>query len=262
MRKYFKIRYEFDREQVLKKIADQVAAQKPDYVCVADGVILNIASRNDSYLDVINSGMFCICDSSYVPLYVRLLYGERYEQYCGSQIFHDIVTSGNYKMAFLGASREVLNGLRKELSSMNREVKSMLFHELPFMDVNDFDYPAIAKMLEEDGADIIWIALGAPKQEIFMNKLRPHLKKGVMIAVGAAFKFYCGLDVKRAPQWMVKNHLEFVHRLCCEPKKQSRRCYWIVKTLPRLLYEEWRRKRTSSSYTSNIVDDQRQVKCK
>ena len=62
--------------------------------------------------------------------------------------------------------------------------------------------------------DIIWVALGAPKQEIFMNRLKPHLKKGVAIAIGAAFNFYSGMAdaPQRCPEWMRKCHLEFVHR--------------------------------------------------
>ena len=96
--------------------------------------------------------------------------------------------------------------------------------------------------MEESEADIIWVALGAPKQEIFMSKLKPHLKRGVMIAVGAAFKFHCGIDEKRAPQWMLKVHLEWVYRIMRSPKKQLKRCSMIILTLPRLLIEEWRRK--------------------
>lgn len=121
----------------------------------------------------------------------------------------------------MGTSSKILSGLKEHLTKMNPDVESMCFYDLPFRDVQDFDYPAIARMVEEDKADIIWVALGAPKQEIFMNLLKPHLKHGVMIAVGAAFKFYSGVDTKRAPKWMVKHHLEFVHRIFCEPKKQN-----------------------------------------
>lgn len=94
----------------------------------------------------------------------------------------------------------------------------MQFIELPYKAVEDFDYEGIAKEIEADGADIIWIALGAPKQEIFMSRLKPFLKHGVMIAVGAAFKFYSGTDEKRAPKWMLKSHMEFVYRIFCDPK--------------------------------------------
>ena len=109
--------------------------------------------------------------------------------------------------------------------------------------MDDFDYEDIARRVEASEADIIWVALGAPKQEIFMAKLKPYLRRGVMIAVGAAFKFYSGTDEKRAPQWMVKAHLEWVYRILCSPKKQLKRCSMIILTLPRLLVEEWRRKR-------------------
>lgn len=242
MRTYFNIRYEFDRERVHDRIAGQIAAGKADYVCVADGVILNIANRDPEYLKIVNGGMFSICDSSYVPLYIKWIYGKQYEQYCGSQIFMDIVRLRKYRMIFMGTSQPTLNGLRNNLSKENPDVVDMQFVELPYKAVEEFDYEGIARMIEADGADIIWVALGAPKQEIFMNRLKPYLKHGVMIAVGAAFKFYSGLEEKRAPEWMLKAHLEFVYRILRDPKKQLKRCGWIVVTLPGLLYGEWRRK--------------------
>ena len=235
------MRYEFDKDQVHRAIAQRLKESGSDYICVADGVILDNANRNPEYLKVVNGSMFSICDSGYVPLYVRWIYGVRYEQYCGSQIFVDIVKSRKYRMAFMGTVQTTLDGLRNNLQEFNPDVSSMLFYELPFRKVEDFDYPAIAKMLEEDGADIIWVALGAPKQEIFMSKLKPHLKHGVMIAVGAAFRFYSGTDVQRAPEWMLKMHLEFVHRIFKEPRKQLKRCSGIVTSLPKLLWQEWRR---------------------
>lgn len=97
-------------------------------------------------------------------------------------------------------------------------------------------------MIEDDGADIIWVALGAPKQEQFMARLNPHLKRGVQIAVGAAFKFYSGTEEKRAPEWVVKHHMEFVYRIMQDPKKQIKRCWGIISTLPGMLWREWKRK--------------------
>lgn len=241
MKTFFNIRYEFDRDEVHRAIERRMGQSGSDYICVADGVILNTANRIPKYLDVVNGGMFAICDSSFVPLYIRWIHGEKYGQYCGSEIFKDIVSSRKYRMIFMGASQEVLNGLKTNLSKMNPEVSDMKFVELPFKAVGQFDYQSIAKMIEEDGADIVWVALGAPKQEFFMSMLKPHLSRGVMIAVGAAFKFYSGVDTHRAPQWMVRHHLEFVHRLITEPRKQVRRVYRILTTLPGLLYKEWHR---------------------
>lgn len=249
MNTYFNIRYELERRKVHESIAERLTQAGSDYICVADGVILNTANRVKQYLDVVNGGMFSICDSSYVPLYIRWIYGQQYDQYCGSEIFMDIVSSRKYRMIFLGTQQHILDGLKKNLTKVNPHVENMAFVELPFRTVSQFDYPEIARMIEEDGADIVWVALGAPKQEIFMSMLKPHLKHGVMIAVGAAFKFYSGVDTSRAPEWMVRNRLEFVHRLTKEPKKQFRRCFHIVRTLPVLLYKEWKYSREKGKLT-------------
>ena len=163
MNTYFNIRYEFDRAAVHGAIARQIASGQADYICVADGVILNTVNRDEAYRRVVDGGMFAICDSSYVPLYLRLLYGRRYSQYCGSDIFRDIVSQRRYRMAFLGTNQATLDALREQLGRLNPDVGQMLFYELPFCAVDDFDYPAIARMLAADGADIVWVALGAPK---------------------------------------------------------------------------------------------------
>jgi N-acetylglucosaminyldiphosphoundecaprenol N-acetyl-beta-D-mannosaminyltransferase len=242
METFFNIRYEFDKAQVHDAISSRLLHPGSDYICVADGVILDNANRYPEYCSTVNNGMFAICDSSYVPLYIRWIYGLKREQYCGAHIFKDIVASRKYRMIFLGGSNKVLNGLKKQLKQMNPDVEAMQFVELPFLPVEKFDYPAIAETIHEDGAEIIWVSLGAPKQEMFMERLRPHLRHGVMIAVGAAFKFYSGVDVQRAPDWMVKHHAEFVHRILVEPKKQIRRCMGIVTSLPRVLTSEAIRK--------------------
>ncbi len=242
MEKYFNIRYEFDRGKVEKAIASAIENSSSGYICVADGVILDRVNRDPEYCKVVDGAMFSICDSSYVPLYLKWIYGIHREQYCGSQIFMDIIRSRKYRMFFMGTSQEILDGLKSNLVKIDPKVAEMTFHELPFCSADEFDYPAIAEMVRNDGADIVWVALGAPKQEIFMSRLKPYLDRGVMIAVGAAFKFFSGVEAKRAPEWMVKLHLEFAYRIFREPRKQIRRCWNIVSTLPKLLWQEYRRK--------------------
>lgn len=242
---YFNINYELNKREALRLIDHQVDAGEPGYVCVADGVILNMANRNPDYLEVINGSLFSICDSSYVPLYLKWIYGIKAEQYCGSDIFMDIIKLKKYQMFFLGSSRDVLDALKAQLCQTDDRINTMMFEELPFLSVEQFDYKEIARKIEEAHVDIIWVSLGAPKQEVFMSRLKPHLKRGVIIAVGAAFKFIGGMDEKRAPKWMVDHHLEFVYRIFSSPKKQLKRCAWIVATLPQLLYHEWRKKRNA-----------------
>lgn len=252
MTEYFNVRYEMERTEVLRAVGCAVREGRPDYICVADGVVLSMVDRDEEYMRAVNGGMFSICDSGYVPLYLRWIYGVRYSQYCGAEIFRDIVGSGKYRMMFMGASRQVLDGLRDNLLKDNPEVAGMRFAELPYRTVDGFDYEALARMIDADGTDIVWIALGAPKQEMFMARLKPHLRRGVMIAVGAVFKFYSGTDERRAPKWMRESHLEFVHRIFQSPKKQLVRCAGIVRTLPGMLWKEWRRSRAASRLKEGI----------
>lgn len=239
---FFNIQYEFDKNEILNEISRRLQHVGSDYICVSDGNILNNTYKNKEYLDIINGGLFSICDSSYVPLYLKWIYGIKRPQYAGSDIFKDIVSGKKYRMIFLGAQQPTLDSLKKELTKINPDVSTMTFKELPFLKVEDFDYKGIAKMIEEDKAEIIWISLGAPKQERFMALLKPHLKHGIMIAIGATFNFYSGLDIKRAPAWMIRNHMEFIYRIYSEPQKQIKRCWGILSTLPALLHQEYKRK--------------------
>ena len=228
-----------------ERIAQQIAKQEAGYVCVADANILQQVHNDLGYRKVVDEAMFSICDSSWVPVFLRWIYGIDRGQYCGSSIFRDVVEMKCYRQFFMGTSDEILSALKANLTKIDPNIEGMSFHELPFCDVEDFDYPAIAEMVNRDNPDVIWVALGAPKQEIFMNKLRPYLRRGVLIAVGAAFKFYSGMEEKRAPAWMRRLKLEFVYRVYAEPKKQWTRCRHILTSLPRILQEERRHKLTA-----------------
>jgi N-acetylglucosaminyldiphosphoundecaprenol N-acetyl-beta-D-mannosaminyltransferase len=246
MEKYFNIRYEFDKDVVQERIALKTTDQGTGYICVADANILQQVHNDLDYRKVVNGSMFSICDSSWVPIFINWIYGIKHEHYCGSMIFKDIIEQKRYRQFFMGTSAEVLTALKANLTKIDPAIKGMTFYELPFCKVEEFDYLAIAEMVNSDNPDIIWVALGAPKQEIFMSKLNPHLNRGVQIAVGAALKFYSGLEEKRAPKWMRRMHLEFIYRIYAEPKKQWARCKQIIYTLPSIFKEEVKRKNNNS----------------
>ena len=237
---YFNITYEFNKAEVDAAISKMVELRESAYICVADGNILTMVHNDTAYRETVAGAEFSICDSGWVPLYLKRIYGIERQQYCGAQIFRDIVSARKYKMAFLGTDDETLADLRVAISEWNPDVVDMPFKSLPFCTVDAFDYPAIAHALEEQGAQVIWVALGAPKQEQFMQRLKPYLKQGVMIGVGAVFNFYSG-RVKRAPKLLRTLHLEFAWRILTEPRKQLRRCYSILKSLPGIYAAERKR---------------------
>jgi N-acetylglucosaminyldiphosphoundecaprenol N-acetyl-beta-D-mannosaminyltransferase len=87
----------------------------------------------------------------------------------------------------------------------------------------------IVRMLTETKPDIIWVALGSPKQENLINRLRDVLPASWWLGVGISFSFLTG-EVKRAPRWLQKIGLEWTHRLVQEPRRLAKR--YLMDGLP------------------------------
>ena len=80
----------------------------------------------------------------------------------------------------------------------------------------------IISALTDANPDIIYVALGSPKQERLIDRIRRNFPRSWWLGVGVSFSFLCG-DVQRAPLWMRKNGLEWIHRLGQEPKRLFKR---------------------------------------
>lgn len=238
MKQYFGICLEFSKEQVFTSICDRVQQSEKGAVYVVDGTVLSYAVRDAGFRKLINRGVVNICDGGSIALLAGSIHGQTFRQYTGSDIFNEFIARG-YRQCFLGGTAEKLAVLRSKMLECGVRVDNCLFEPLPFRRVEDFDYKGISERINDFGAELIWVSLGAPKQEQFIDRLLPHLDKGVCFAVGAAFNFYSGL-VQRAPEWMRKMHIEFVHRIASEPKKQIKRCWGIVTMYPQIIYKEWR----------------------
>jgi N-acetylglucosaminyldiphosphoundecaprenol N-acetyl-beta-D-mannosaminyltransferase len=246
MERYFNIKFEFDQEKVDQVILNHIANQKPGYVCSLDLNNLTVGNLNSEHLNVLNKSIVNNCDSAWVPFFVNRIYGTNYSNYCGTDAFINYVSMRKFRQFFLGSTPEILQRLQKNLSKIDPKINEMRFETLPFKKVDEFDYEQISSMINEDEADIIWVSLGAPKQEMFMSLLLPFLKKGVMFGYGAIFNVYAEMPgLKRAPSFLVKLKLEWFYRLIQEPHKQITRVKQTLSILPRLIISEIKVKRKS-----------------
>lgn len=98
----------------------------------------------------------------------------------------------------------------------------------PFRPLTPQEDEEIVRLINQSGAGTVWVSLGCPKQERWMAEHRGRVQ-AVMIGVGAAFDFHCG-KISRAPQWMQEHGLEWLHRLCSEPRRLAKR-YFVTNTL-------------------------------
>ncbi|KFO66689.1 hypothetical protein ER57_15760 [Smithella sp. SCADC] len=239
MNQFFNINFEFDPARVDGAVLDAIVKRRPGYVCVVDGNVVATAYRDVAYRDIVNAALVNLCDGSYVALFYRLLKGKKVCPYVGGDLFFKLIGKRKYRHMFVGATSEILDALRKRLVKIDPSISPSNFMPLPFLPVEQFDYERIALDIEKENPDLIWVSLGAPKQEIFMSRLLPHLHQSVLIGIGAVFSFHSGIAArKRAPEILIKMKLEWAYRLFQEPRKQWRKARAFVLALPFLLAAE------------------------
>ena len=235
MRKYFNVSIEFDQSRLRDVIESTIEHNGKGYVCIVDANVFTIAHKSTSYLNVINSSIGNSCDGSSVALLASLVYGEKYNVWNGPSIFSYYIEK-NYTQLLLGSTIETAQKIRENLSLMGIDSSNIYNLPLPFNQVDEFNYNEISKYINDLSPDIIWVSLGAPKQELFMNKIEPFLVKGVMFGIGAAFNFYIGRIAM--PTFSIYG-LKFIWlaRLFSEPRKQFYRIIPYISLFPRLYFQ-------------------------
>lgn len=88
---------------------------------------------------------------------------------------------------------------------------------------------AMAESLRASGADLVYVALGSPKQERLIREIRGVLPDAWWLGIGISLSFICG-EVKRAPVWVQKMGLEWLHRMVQEPRRLAKR--YLVDGIP------------------------------
>jgi N-acetylglucosaminyldiphosphoundecaprenol N-acetyl-beta-D-mannosaminyltransferase len=94
------------------------------------------------------------------------------------------------------------------------------------------EFVDLGKMINTAQADIVWIGLSTPKQEIFAKRLSNYVRVHFIITVGAAFDFLTG-RVKQAPAFVQRIGMEWFFRLVTEPRRLYKR---YLKVVPLFLF--------------------------
>lgn len=141
-----------------------------------------------------------------------------------------------------GAGPGVAEELATKLGSRFPRIRVAGTHTPPFREPTPEEEDEIVAMIDDSGADVVWIGLSTPDQERWMARFRPLLSAPVLVGVGAAFDIHAG-RLRQAPRWMQRSGLEWLFRLAIEPKRLWRRyasvvplfVWKVVRTSPRLL---------------------------
>ena len=121
-----------------------------------------------------------------------------------------------------GSSEETLRLLRANLERRYPGCRIVGTHAPPFRPLTPEEDAEIVRTIDASGADIVWVGLSTPKQELWMAEHRPKLAAPVLIGVGAAFDFHAGLK-KQAPRLIQRSGFEWLFRLASEPRRLWKR---------------------------------------
>ena len=127
-----------------------------------------------------------------------------------------------------GGSSDTLERLSARIRAQFPGLRIVGTHSPPFRVLTVEEDQAVVDMINASGATTVWVSLGCPKQELWMAEHCGRVKS-VLIGVGAAFGFHAG-TTRRAPPWMRRSSLEWLHRLLSEPRRLWRR-YLTTNTL-------------------------------
>jgi N-acetylglucosaminyldiphosphoundecaprenol N-acetyl-beta-D-mannosaminyltransferase len=121
----------------------------------------------------------------------------------------------------LGSTNDVLRRLQQSLDSRYPTALIVGAYS-PSRDEIETEGTTVADRIKSCEADVIWCAFGAPRQELWMAEHASKLSSSVLVGVGAAFDFLAGTKA-RAPIWMQRAGLEWLHRLGQEPSRLATR---------------------------------------
>ncbi|MEP6749988.1 MAG: WecB/TagA/CpsF family glycosyltransferase [Bacteroidota bacterium] len=217
--------------EMLNEIIDRSHRGVSSSVCIANVHMIVTAHQDDHYAPVIKRADLVTPDGLPLTWAMRLLLGIKQERVAGMDLLPDLIgiaETSDIPVYFYGGTDEILETSRQYLSIRYPLLKIAGAYSPPFRALTAEEENDIACAINCSGAKLVFVVLGCPKQEKWMDAMKNKLS-AVMVGVGGALPVMVGMQ-KRAPLWMQKAGLEWFYRLCQEPRRLFKR-YAITNSL-------------------------------
>ena len=201
--------------------------------------LMKLQSDSEFY-KTYQAATYQLCDSKILFFVSRLLGSPIKEKISGSDLFPAFYeyhkTNEDVKIFLLGAREGVA---RKAQDKINAKIGRDIIvgaHSPSFgFEKNEEECSKIIELINQSGATVLAVGVGAPKQEKFISKYKEQLQNIKMfLAIGATIDFEAG-NIKRAPKWVSEIGLEWLYRLLAEPKRLWKRYlvhgpsfFWLI----------------------------------
>ncbi len=187
------------------------------------------AKNNKDFANILKHAELVVADGVGIKIALKLK-GVSQERIGGVDLSRSLIelcAKRNFRLGLLGAKEEVISTLVKKLKNEFKDIDIVFAHNGYFEDEN-----TVLNQIKEVRPQVLLCALGSPKQEFIIYRLKEMLQGCVMIGVGGSFDVFAGY-VSRAPIIWQKLGLEWFYRLIKQPERFKR----IFPTLPIFLFE-------------------------
>lgn len=180
------------------------------------------------FKEVYDNSDLILTDGKILVWSAKLLGKKVKEKVSGSDLFPVLckhASEKNYKVFFLGGNEGVARKAAETLINKYPNLNVVGTYSPPYgFEKSEEENNKIINMLLNKEPHILFVGLGAPKQEKWIYKFKDKYKVPVSLGIGASFDFIAG-TVKRAPEWMQNCGLEWFYRFLCEPKRLFKRYF-------------------------------------
>ena len=217
-------------ETFVKKIIELGKMKNSSYVCVANVHMCIETYRNSEFAAIVNHSDITTPDSMPLIKALKWIHGVDQEKVSGPDLMPKVLAAAEkegQRVYFYGSTPSILEKLDTYCMDHYPNLSIAGVYSPPFRKLSDAELQEDADRINESGANIVFVALGCPKQERWMASMKGKIN-AAMIGVGGAFPILVGVE-KRAPLWMQNNSLEWFYRLIQNPQRLFKR-YLVTNT--------------------------------
>ena len=211
-------------QDTIELILSQIDELKGKFICLSNVHTTVMSDQDEEYKKIQNAAFLALPDGSPLALLQRLRGYKGAEQVAGPDLMPALwkaTENTGISHYFYGSRQETIDALKRELLKKYPRLAIAGMEAPPFRPLTEEEDREAVRKINESGAQIVWVGLGAPKQERCMYEHRSSVN-ALMLGVGAGFDFHAG-TVKRAPAWMRNHYLEWLYRLTQDPKRLWKR---------------------------------------
>lgn len=192
------------------------------------------------FVNTYQAATYKLCDSKILFFVSRILGTPIQEKISGSDLFPAFYqyhkNNEDIKIFLLGAREGVALKAQEKINAQVERPIIVGTHSPSFgFEKNEQECAQIIEMINQSGATVLAVGVGAPKQEKFISKYKDQFTNiKIFLAIGATIDFEAG-NIKRAPQWISEIGLEWLYRLLAEPKRLWKRYlvhgpsfFWLI----------------------------------